>query len=62
MWQHVLWTLTREAPWTHVDNTKEFYTTDNTKEFYTTDNTKKFPTYNASLAFGNLIKGQPHVN
>jgi len=53
MWQQVLWMLTREVPWTHIDNTKEFYTIVNTKEF---------STCNASLVFGNLTKGQPHAD
>jgi hypothetical protein len=45
--------LTREMPWTHINNTKEFYTIVNTNEF---------STCNANLTFGNLTKGQPHVN
>jgi hypothetical protein len=44
---------TKEVPWTHIDNTKEFYTIVSTKEF---------SICNANLAFGNFTKGQPHAD
>jgi hypothetical protein len=41
----------KEVPWTHIDNTKEFYTANNTKT-----------TYNANPTFSNLAKTQAHVD
>ncbi len=53
MWQQVFWTSTRKAPWTHINNIKEFCTISNTKEF---------STYNVNPTFSNFAKGQPHAN
>jgi len=53
LWQQALWTSIKKAPWTHINDTKEFCTTNNINEFFTC---------NTNPTFVNLAIGWPHAD